>query len=166
MYQQDVKGKKLSALAGMGMIVLIVFSIMAAGLIEQTVAQFTGSGYGSIIVWALAAAEVFFLLRLSVQEYRYTVTEGRLFIESRYGNSTRIIHDIALGAVCEIGSEQDIFEKYGNGQSYDKVFTRGYAEPISALAYRKNEEIRLLLFQPDEKMISLIQEHITPEETA
>ena len=156
----------MSVLSGIGMILLIVLSIMAAGLIEQTLAQLTNSSYGSIIVWALAATEVFFLLRLSVQEYRYTLTEGRLFIESRYGNSTRIIHDIALGAVCGIGSEQEIFEKYGNGQAYDKVFTKGYDEPISALAYRKNEEICLLIFQPDQKMIDLIREHILPEEIA
>ena len=47
MYQQDVKGKKISSLAGVGMIVLIVLSICAAGLVEQVIAQLTGSMVGS-----------------------------------------------------------------------------------------------------------------------
>jgi len=164
-YQQEVKGKKLSPLAGIGMIGLMVLSIVAAGVLEQVIAQMTGSNFG-FIVWAVAAVEVFLLLRLSVQEHRYTLTEDRLFIESRYGDSARIIHDIALGAICDIGAEQEIFEKYGNGQTYDKVHTRGCSLNMSAIAYRKDEEIRLLLFQPDEKMISLIRAHIPSEENA
>ena len=39
MYQQDVKGKKMSPLAGIGMILLIVVSIMAAGILEKAIAQ-------------------------------------------------------------------------------------------------------------------------------
>jgi len=165
MYQQDIKGKKLSPLAGIGMILLIVLSICAAGIIEQVIRELTGARYTSIFVWALAAVEVFFLLRQGVREYRYTVTEGRLFIESRYGDSTRLLYDIALSSVCALGPEQEIFERYGSGQAYDKVFTRGCSQPLSALAYRKSGEIRLLLFQPDGKMRELITSHILPDET-
>ena len=162
MYQQEVKGKHLSPLAGIGLIVLMVLSIIVAGMAEQAISALVGRNYG-FVVWGVAAVEVFFLLRLSVQEHRYTLTEGRLFIESRYGDSARIIHDIALGAICDIGTEQEIFEKYGNGQAYDKVHTRGCPLPFSALAYRKDSEIRLLLFQPDDQLCALIREQISQE---
>ena len=160
MYQQDVKGKKISSLAGVGMIVLIVLSICAAGLVEQVIAQLTGSMVGSVIVWGLVIAEVFLLLRLGVKEYRYTLTEGRLFIETRYGNSTRIIHDIEVSDMLAIGSEEEIFGKYANGQTYDKVFTKGCGVPASVIAYQKKGETKLLLFQPDGKLKALIEEQM------
>ena len=164
MYQQDVKGKKLSTLAGIGLIALIVLSIAAAGLLEQIVSQLTGNGIGAIVVWLLVIAEVFFVLRLSVREYRYTVTDERLFIESRYGDSVRMLYDIPLSAVLAIGPQEEIFKQYGNAQAYDKVFTRGYDVPMSAIVYLKDGENKLLSFQPDETMRELIREHIEPSE--
>ena len=164
MYQQDVKGKKISPLAGIGMILLIVVSIMAAGVLEKAIAQLTGLTFGSMLVWALVVIEVFMLFRLSVREYRYTLAEGRLFIEARYGNSTRIIHDIALSAVQAIGPEDEIFREYANGQTFDKVFTKGCKLESRVIAYRKDEEIKLLLFQPDEKLTQLIQSELTVHE--
>lgn len=163
MYQQDVKGKKPSSLAGIGMILLIVLSITAAGLLEQVIAQLTGSTLGSIVVWGLVVAEVFLLLRMGVKEYRYTLTEGRLFIEARYGNSTRIIHDIAVSAIRDIGPEEEIFGRYAAGQTFDKVFVKSCNVPASVIAYLKDGETKLLLFQPDEKLIGLIRSQMTPE---
>lgn len=160
MYQQDVKGKKMSPLAGIGMILLIVVSIMAAGILEKAIAQVTGLTFGSMLVWALVVLEVFMLFRMSVREYRYTLTDGRLFIEARYGNSTRIIHDISLSSVQAIGPEEEIFAKYANGQTFDKVFTKGCALEARVIAYRKDDEIKLLLFQPDEKLVQLIESEI------
>jgi len=160
MYQQDVKGRKTSPLAGIGMILLIVISIMAAGVLERLIAQFTGMTFGAMLVWALVVLGIFMLFRLSVREYRYTLAEGRLFIEARYGNSTRIIHDISLSAVQAIGPEEEIFREYANGQTFDKVFTKGCEIEASVIVYRKDEELRLLLFQPDEKLRGLIQREI------
>ena len=160
MYQQDVKGKKMSPLAGIGMILLIVVSIMAAGILEKAIAQVTGLTFGSMLVWALVVLEVFMLFRMSVREYRYTLADGRLFIEARYGNSTRIIHDISLSSVQAIGPEEEIFGTYANGQTFDKVFTKGCALESRVIAYRKDDEIKLLLFQPDEKLVQLIESEI------
>lgn len=163
MYQQEVKGKKLSSLAGAGIILLIVVSIVAAGFLEQLIAQLTGSSFGAMLVWVLLLAEVFFLLRLSVREYRYTLTEGRLFIESRYGNNVRIIHDVALSAMRAFGPEEEIFALYGNGQTYDKVFTKGCPHPNRVIAYVRDGETKLLLFQPDERLTQLIREQIAED---
>ena len=160
MYQQDVKGKKMSPMAGIGMILLIVVSITAAGVIEQIIAQLTGLTFGSMLVWALVVLEVFILFRMNVREYRYTLADGRLFIEARYGDSTRIIHDIALASVQAIGPEAEIFGKYANGQTFDRVFTKGCTLESRVIAYRKDEEIKLLLFQPDEKLVQLIESEI------
>lgn len=164
MYQQDVKGKKISSLAGLGMIALIVLSICAAGILERLIAQLTGLDYGAMLVWALVALEVFLLLRLSVREYRYTLTEGRLFIETRYGNSTRIIYDIPVEAIQAIGPEQEIFAAHGNGQTFDKVFTKGCGITPSVIAYQKDGSTKLLLFQPDEKLTALIKQQMPDSE--
>ena len=164
MYQQDVKGRKVSSLAGVGMIVLIVVSISAAGILEQLIAQLTGLSFGAMLVWALVALEVFLLLRMSVREYRYTLTEGRLFIEARYGNNTRIIHDIPVETIQAIGPEQEMFAAYGNGQTFDKVFTKGCEIAPSVIAYRKDGSTKLLLFQPDEKLKELIRADIPVSE--
>lgn len=162
MYQQNVKGKKLSPLAGAGLIVLIVLSVMAAGFLEQVVALMTGSSLGSLVVWALVGVEAFFIFRLNTREYRYTVAEGRLFIESRYGNHVRTLFDIPLKDILAIGPEEAVFQEYGNGQSYDKVYVRSCAIARSALAYRKGEATRLLSFQPDEKMLEILKDAATP----
>ena len=160
MYQQEVKGKKLSTLAGIGMIALIVLSITAAGTLEQILYSLTGNSLGAVVVWGLIGAEIFLLLRLSVREYRYTLTDGRLFIESRYGDSVRLLHEIPLSGVIAIGTQDEIFEKYGNAQAYDKVYTRGCEIPLSALVYVKNGENKLLSFQPDETVRKIIEEAI------
>ena len=164
MYQQDVQGKKISPLLGAGMILLIVVSIMAAGIAEQVIAQLTGMTFGSMLVWALVVLEVFLLFRMSVREYRYTLADGRLFIEARYGSSTRIIHDIALSSMLAIGPEDEIFRQYANGQTFDKAFTKGCSIAPSVIAYRKDEDIKLLLFQPDEKLTGLIERQLPPDE--
>lgn len=158
MYQQEVKGKKLSPLAGIGMIALIVVSIAAAGILERMIYELTQNSVGAALAWGLIGAEIFLLLRLSVREYRYTLTDGRLFIESRYGDSVRLMYEIALSSVIAIGAQDEIFERYGNAQAYDKVYTRGCEIPLSALVYEKGGENKLISFQPDEKMIELIRE--------
>ena len=158
MYQQDVKGKSISSLAGVGLIALIVLSIMAAGFLEQLIAVMTGFKYGSFLVWGLVIAEAVFVMRLSVKEYRYTLAEGRLVIESRYGDHVRVLYNIPLSDVAAVGPQDDVFRQYGNGQAYEKVFTRGYPAAPSGLAYRKDGSIRLLSFQPDETMLSLIRQ--------
>lgn len=158
MYQQEVKGRHLSTLAGIGVILLIVLSIMAAGFLEQLIMLTTGFKYGSFFVWALVIAEAVFVMRLSVREYRYTLADGRLIIESRYGDHVRMLYDIPVADVAAIGPQDDVFRQYGNGQTYDRVFTRGCAVAPSGMAYRRNDEIRLLSFQPDEKLIALIRQ--------
>jgi hypothetical protein len=137
-----------------------VLSIAAAGILERVIYELTRNSLGAIVVWGLIGAEIFLLLRLSVREYRYTLTDGRLFIESRYGDSVRLLHEIPLSGVIAIGTQDEIFEKYGNAQAYDKVYTRGCEIPLSALVYVKNGENKLLSFQPDETVRKIIEEAI------
>lgn len=156
MYQQDVEGKKMSPLAGVGAVALIVVSIMLAGFLEQVVAQLTGSGVGSLVVWALVAVEAVLVMRTSIRKYRYVLADDRLFLQSRYGDSVRTLYDIPVSDVVEIGPQEKVFERFGNGQSFDKLIVRGYSVPVSAMAYRKDGAVRLLLFQPDEKLLAQI----------
>lgn len=158
MYQQQVHGKRMSNWVGVGLIILIVLSIMLAGFLEQVIALMTGFSQAGLLAWALVAVEVFLLLRLSVREYLYTLSDGRLIIQSKYGKSVRLLYDIPVQSIAAIGAEDEIFQKFGNGQFFDKVVTRGCEIPPRAMAYRKDGNIRLILFQPDEKMMRLLKE--------
>ena len=156
MYQQDIEGKSMSPLAGVGVIILIVLSIMAAGFLEQIVARLTGSGVGTIIIWGLVAVEAVFVLRLNIRRYRYMLADGRLFIQSRYGDSVRTMYDIPVSDIVEVGPQDKVFARFGNGQAFDKMVIKDYEVPVSAMAYRKDGAVKLLLFQPDEKMLTLL----------
>lgn len=158
MYQQEVHGKRMSNWMGVGLILLIVLSIMLAGFFEQVIALMTGFSQAGLLAWVLVAVEVFLLLRLSVREYLYTLSDGRLIIQSKYGKSVRLLYDIPIHSISAIGAEDEIFRKFGNGQPFDKVVTRGCEIPAQAMAYRKDGNTRLILFQPDEKMIRLLNE--------
>ena len=159
-YQQDINGKRVSPLVGIGLIALIVFSIMAVGTLEQLIARWTGFRYGSMVVWVIVAAEALLVMRLSVLEQRYVLTEERLLVMNRYGDHERVLYDIPLSAMAAVGPEKDVFARYGNGQAYDRAVTRGSDIPVSALAWRGDGKTRLLLFQPDEKLTALLRERI------
>lgn len=164
MYQQDIEGKKMSPLAGVGVIVLIVASIIAAGMLEQLISQLTGSSIGAVVVWGLVAVEAVFVLRLNIRRYRCLLADGRLFIQSRYGDSVRTMYDIPVSDIVEIGPQEKIFDRYGNGQAYDRLVIKDYNVPVSAMAYRKDGEVKLLVFQPDEKMLTLLSGQDIDEE--
>lgn len=142
---------------GAGLILLIVLSVMLAGFLEQVIALMTGHAQLGLLAWAVVAVEVFLLLRLSVREHLYTLSDGRLIIQSKYGKSVRMLYEIPVSSIEAIGPEDEVFGQYGNGQAFDKVMTRGCEIKSSAMAYRKDGKTRLILFQPDEKMLSLIR---------
>ncbi len=157
MYQQEVKGRKISPLAGIGLIVLIVVSIMAAGILEQLIAVMTGFAYGSFVVWGLVVVEAVFIMRLNVMGSFYRLTEDSLCIDRKYGERIRNMLTIPLTHIVAVGPEAEIFKKYGNAQAYDKLTTRGCAIPVSAVAYRKDGEIKLVTFHPDEELLFLME---------
>ena len=160
MVQQEVQGKRMSPWAGAGLILLIVLSIMLAGFMEQVIALMTGFSQAGLLAWAVVAAEVFFLLRLNVRGYLYTLHDGRLIIQSKYGKNVRLLYDIPVGVMKGVGPGEEIFRRFGNGQAFDKLTVRGCEIKPSALAYRKDGDTRLILFQPDEKLLSALQEQI------
>ena len=160
MYQQEVKGKKLSPLAGVGMIALIVLSICLAGFLEQVLALFMPPAIASLLVWALAGLEIFMLLRMSSREFLYTLSKDRFIIYARYGGNVRPIHDIPLTALLAVGTEDEVFAAYANGQAYDRVFSKACSLPSAAMAYTKDGSTRLLSFQPDEQLLSLLRGHL------
>lgn len=160
MYQQEVKGKKTSPLAGIGMIALIVLSICLAGFLEQVLALIMPPAIASILVWALAGLEIFMLLRLNSREFLYTLNEERFIIYARYGGNVRPIHDIPLASLLAVGPEEEVFAVYGNGQAYDRVFSKSCPLPSAAMAYTRDGSTRLLTFQPDEELLSLLRERL------
>lgn len=156
----------MSDWVGIGLILLIVLSIMLAGFLEQVIALMTGFTQAGLIAWAVVAVEIFLLLRLSVREYLYTLADGRFIVQSKYGKSVRMMYDIPVSAIAAVGAEDEVFSHYGNAQAYDKVVCRSCPIRPSAMAYRRDGDIRLILFQPDEKMLSLLKDEIAARREA
>ncbi len=162
MIQQSVKGRPLSRLAGVLLVLGLAASIVLVSWIERALAMTTGFQYGAFAVWALIIAEAAFVMRLSVMGYRYTVSDGRFFVERVYGDHARIVHDIPLSGVLAVGGRDDVFRRYGNAQAYDKAVMRQAECPEKALAYAPGKDAegaaRLMLFQPNEEILRALEE--------
>ena len=162
MIQQSLKGRSISRPAGALAVLGLAASIVLVRWIELALAMTTGFQYGAFAVWALIVAEAAFVMRLSVMGYRYTVSDGRFFVERVYGDHARIVHDIPLSGVLAVGGRDDVFRRYGNAQAYDRAVLRGAECPEKALAYAPGKgadgAARLLLFQPNEEIFRALEE--------
>jgi len=158
MIQQTLKGRPVSRPAGLLIVLGLAVSIVLVSWIERAVALTTGFQYGSFAVWALIVAEAAAVIRLSVMAYRYTVADGRFFVERVYGDHARIVHDIPLDAILAVGAKDDVFRHYGNAQAYEQAVMRHSGLPEAAIAYaRKADAPGLLVIQPDEKILAALR---------
>ena len=158
MIQQSVKGRQISPLAGILVVVGLAVSIVLVSWIERAIAMTTGFQYGSFAVWILIVIEAVFIMRLSVMACRYTVAEDRFFIERVYGDHARIVYDIPLSSILAVGEKDEVFKKYGNAQAYNSVVIKKYEYPEKALAYaaKDGEAAKLLLFQPNDEIFAAL----------
>lgn len=158
MVQQRLKGRTVSPVKGILLVGGIVLSIVLVSWLERLIALTTNIQYAGMAVWLLIVLEAMAVMRLSVMEYRYTVDDGRFFIERVYGDHARIVHDIPLSDIVAVGDQKEIFRVYGNGQSYDKAVLRENTLSTKAIAYHKDgaEQMKLILIQPDEAIVSAL----------
>lgn len=154
MIHQSLKGRGVSPLKGVLLILGLAVSIVLASWIERAVALSTGFQYGAFAVWGLVIAEVLAVLRLNVMEYRYSLGEGHFFVERVYGGMGRVTHDIPLDRLLAAGPKDEIFKEYGGAQTYEKAVVKTCSLPEMALAYAKDGggAAALLVIQPDEAM--------------
>ena len=160
MVQQRLKGRSVSPVQGLLIIAGIIFSIIFVSWLEGVISLAAGLQYGGMAVWLIIVAEAVAVMRLSVMEFRYTVDDGRFFIERVYGDHARIVHDIPLKDILAVGDQDEIFKKYGNGQSYDKATLRENKLPKKAIAYRREgaDAVRLMLIQPEEPLLHALED--------
>lgn len=153
MVRQRVKGRTVSPLVGILLILGIALSIVVIGWIEQAIQLVTGSQLGAVM-WLLVVAEAALAMRLSVMEYLYTVADDKFYIERVYGDHGRIVYDIPIKDIAAFGGKAEIFKEYGNGQSFDKAVMRHCTLKEMAIAYHKenSEQMKLLVIQPDEEL--------------
>ena len=160
MIQQELKGRSISGALGVLVILGLVVSIILVSWIERAIAMTTGFQYGAFAVWALVIVEAAAIMRLSVLAYRYTISDGRFFVERVYGDHARIICEVSLGAVLAVGEKDGIFKRYGNAQAYDKAVMKKANLPEMALAYtrEKSDMPGLLVIQPNEEILKALEE--------
>ena len=163
MTRQTLRGKSLTPLQGLLIILGFVVSIVLVSWLEQALDMATGLGNGRFIVWILIVVEAFFALRLTFKSYRYTLIEDRFVIEALYGDQARVVWDIPVNRVVALGPKDEIFKRYGNGQAYESATVKGTNLDIMALAWRREngDATALLLLQPDEAMRAALEEALS-----
>ncbi len=172
MIQQRLKGRAVSGPAGALIVLGLAVSIVLVSWLERALELSLSNGfqYFSFVVWVLIAAEVVAMMRLSVMEYRYTVADGRFFVERVYGSHARIVQDIPLDGLLGVGARDEVFRRFGNAQVYEKAVLKSVALPEMALAYRKDGGAPgLLIIQPDEAVLGALEAAIhenAPEDAA
>jgi len=165
MTEQRLKGRTVSPLKGFVIIVGIVLSIIVVSWLERFLSAVTGLSYFSYAVWVVIILEAAAVMRLSVMEYRYVLADGHFIVQRVYGDHARVVQDIPVEQIAAVGRTEDIFKRYGNGQSYEKAVMRQSMIEQQAIAYRKAEDDawKLLVIQPDEAMKKALSEVVSRE---
>ena len=168
MIRQSLKGRPVSPVRGILLILGLAVSIVLVSWLERAIAMTTGFQYGSFAVWALIVAEVMAVMRLSVMEYRYSLGEGHFIVERVYGGLARVTHDIPLDSLLAVGPKEEIFKQFGSAQAYEKAVMKQSPLPEMALAYAKPGAAAagLLIIQPDEAMSAGLRAALEAGETA
>jgi len=157
MYQQSVKGKPVSSLQGIMLIVLIILSIYLCDLLATWVGNATGFEQGTIAVWLVIGAEAVWIARRFVMWMRYTLVDGQLHIERLYGQSSRIVLTLNTCDIREIGGVAELRGKYASAKE-ENLILKDNPQTATAIAFKKEAETRLLVFQPDEELLGKLQE--------
>ena len=162
---QRVKGRTVSPIAGVLIVLGLAVSIVLVSWIERAVAMTTGFQYGSFAVWAIVAAEALAVTRLSVMELQYALEDGHFVVRRVYGQNGRVVYDIPVNRIEALGGRDDIFRRYGNAQTYDSAVVRGAGIPEMALVYHRDgrDQASLLVIQPDEAMQAALNDAIRTE---
>lgn len=160
MYQQVVQGKKISPLMGIVWVAGIVGIILVASFLAQLIAQVFALEYASLAVWLVAALLAVWIMQRRVMEYRYTINQGRLYLERKFGEHTKVLQQIELCDVSQLGPAEDLLPRFQKTGPINKLCLRDNPLPHMLLVYRLQGAQKLALIQPDERMQQLIREQM------
>jgi membrane protein YdbS with pleckstrin-like domain len=163
MIQQHVHTKQTSPLEGVLLIVEMFMGLMIAVIGANAVVKFTGIQYLAYAVWIAVVAVAALLLRGRILEFRYTVSDGVLYVERLYGKQSRVLTQVPLSKIKEFAPEKEVLDKYKDAaRTVTKTVLPTCDIPHMALAYKNEDTLQVVVMQPDETMKQAIESGMRP----
>ena len=100
MHRQQLKNPPLSAIAGIGAVVLLVAALLLDSMLANLLARYIGGTAAKILFWLTGALIALIALKRYVLQYEYELANGMLSLNFRYGRYVRSVQpDGSLPAV-------------------------------------------------------------------
>lgn len=160
MYQQIVQGKKISPLMGIIWVVGIVAALMLTSILSQLIARIFAFEYASLLGWGVAALLAVWLMQSRIMEYRYTLSQGRLYLERKFGEHTKVLQQIELCDIAQLGPADELLPRFKKMGPVNNLCLKANPLPRMLLVYRLQGLTKMALIQPDEELTRLIREHM------
>lgn len=154
--KQIVAHKKLSTLAGIGLVVgLVVVLILLNYLVIDVLAVRVGATAATIGFWVIGGALALLLLRVFVVRYNYETGAGVLRLTRSYGKRERFIEDIYTNRILFIGTPAEAAKKYPHARTV-KALRPSDRLPVTAIAYKDSKGISIAHIQANEALLEEI----------
>lgn len=151
MITQDIKNPRVNGLGGVLLILGIVGVIFLALLLGAILKPWIGALAATILPWAVGILIAAYITRRYVTEFRYSADARRLRVERLYGDRARFMLEFALNSIVKTGTPEEMKAAYPDAR-HDNACLKDAPLPVAAVAYKFDGAIRILLFQPDERI--------------
>lgn len=157
-YEQHVKNKNLSSLAGIGLIVGLLAFLYCLAIIMNALQHRFGLSYDTAVVtvWVVGAAIALLMMNDRVLSYRYTLSGTTLKLDRLYGRYMRHARDIMFRKIVETGDPEAMKAKYP-GSKIEKYVRRQCELPQVALVHIFDNRRYISIIQPDETIRAAIE---------
>lgn len=156
MVQQWVHAKKTTPLQGVLLVLGLLVGLMIASVVSNISVQLTGSNWFSLLIWLLAIGLGVWLMRDRVLEYRYSVTEGMLYLERMYGQQAKLLLSLPVMEILEFGPAADLQARHPEIKNAMHLTRPSCAYPKMAISYKKDGQLQLAILQPDPDMTAAL----------
>lgn len=151
MHHQRVLNPKLKGLRGVAVMLGILGLVAVDWFVFEVAIQFLSYIPCLLIFYGVGIVIALFALRRYVLGYSYILTGTVLRLSHCYGKHERMITDIYLNTILNVGTEEEIRERYPKAKLLRARLTR-LPDKVTAVAFREDKKVTIALLQPDEKI--------------
>lgn len=157
-YEQHVKNKNLSSLAGIGVIVGLLAFLYCLVTILGALQRRFGLSYDAAVVtvWVAGAGIALAMMHDRVLFYRYTLSGSTLKLDRFYGRYMRHARDIMFRRIEDVGTPEEMKAKYPRAR-VEKYLRRQCDIAPVALVHVYDGRRYIAVIQPDETILSAIE---------
>ena len=167
MKQQVVKSKQTSPLMGVLLILGMVAGLLVASFLGSLLNLLFHTNWCASIVWLLTALLAVHIMRDRIMEYRYTVANGRFYLERTFGEHySKVLLNLPLMDILAQGELESLKAAHPEIKFTRRAWLKACPLPKTAYIYRKDGALEFLVAQPDPEMKAAIYDPEKRRETA